>query len=1327
MSDHGAGLGTALARWPLRRSVPFSIMLLTLLVGGFGYWSGYLGERDFTSRQLLRGDAHAVREATVHVQHHWRDQDPDSLAMAVRAMASDPQVGAVAVINHELDLLADAQGTKAGTPLDLAQFPGLTPQRLRSEGSLQLAGAEHLISAAPWVEGEARGWILLRRDLGEPLAELKDRMVREAAQTALASLAALGLFWLGFELVFRRRLERLRAGMRLASEGELGVRVAIDGSDEIAGIAQAFNRTMAGLEAGRAQLMLREQEVRERNRKLRALRQSVDEHAIVSVTDASGSIIYANDRFCEISGYGRRELIGQNHRIVNSGAHGLEFFADMWGTIRSGRVWTGLIQNRRKDGSLYWVQSTIVPNRDEDGMIQQFISIRTDVTRRERLRRGMELLAGAEPGEHMFSRITEAVSLGLDAKWAGICRLEAVAGALDVLALWSCGAAGPTFRMAVPGTPCAATMQHDGLHVVPCGLATEFSIPRMLSDQGADSYRGHVIVDANGATLGVVWAIDDKPVSEHDDDAVLLAMAARRAAAEIQRSEASREIEHHRERLATVVEGAQLGVWDWDIDNDYMYFNDRFATMLGYAPGELEPGPTAWSGLIHPDDYELATSSVAAHRLGKTASYATEHRLRARNGSWVWVLDRGQVTQRDENGRATRMAGVHVDITERKQAELALREERARFDLLIRAGNIGFWEWDLLAEQTRVTSLVADLMGLEPGQQTNVREWLGLIHPEDLPEFIAAGNQLLKGEIQYLRMEARFRSVEGWRNQLIGGQVVERNDNGRALRLMGTHVDVTELRLAQTSLAENQKRLHLLVEAARLGYWDLDLETGSSIVNERVMEFVGDQRADRRFGREEWDRFFHPDDLPRMVEALEAHCAGQTPYFEMELRLKAADGHWGWFLSAGQVAARDAEGRPTRAIGLFQDISDRREAALQREQLEHQLQQAQKMDALGKLTGGIAHDFNNILASILGFTSLAQSQVSTGAGGAEGRLGEYLGAVMAAGERARELVAKMLAFSRNAPREDLHEVDPAPLLQEVARMMESIIPSSIELVLELPPSPVAGLLDPSDLHQLLVNLIVNARDALGGRHGCVTVSLREPQHLRGVCSACHGVLDDRYLVVEVADNGGGIDPAIASRIFDPFFTTKAAGKGTGMGLSVVHGVMHRGRGHVLVDSRPGQGTRFRLLFPPALPAARTEPAPDQPAAAGAGQEHGTGERLLLVDDEPMVLSFLAELFRMNGYAVDTAADGVEALAMLRNQPAAYRLLLTDQTMPRMTGTELSLKLRELRPDLPVVLCTGFSDSVNEQTAHALGIRHFLNKPVAPEVLISTVASALAAA
>ena len=1319
VSEHG--LAAALARWPLRRAIPVAIFSVILTLGGLGYFLQYQGERALLLDLLQGAEREATRAAAIHVARHLHDGDHRALQLTAEVLGSEENYQSVAIIDAEMNIIAASDGAVPGSPLALERYPGLTPQQLHGQDPCHLLVDEQLVGAEPFVVDGRRGWVVSRRDISITLDALRRRLGWEAGQYTLAGLLTVGLFWWAFEVVFRRRVDRIKQGLKRANAGELGVRVPVSGQDELSEIMQAFNRTMGGLERGRAQLLLREQELRKGNAALSSLRRAVDEHAVVSATDSSGVIVYANEQCCAVSGYSHKELMGANHRIVRSDAYGPEFFSDMWGTIRSGHAWTGLLKNRRKDGRPYWLQCTLVPTRDEDGKIAQFISIGTDVTRREQLRQGLEMLASAEPGEKMLARLTEAISLGLEAKWVGVCRLQMDEASLQVVALWACGVQGPTFCMDLADTPCAATIYHPGVHVVPDNLVGEFTLPPMLVEQGAVSYRGHAIARDDGTPLGVVWAIDDKPVGEYAEDSILLALAARRAAAELERIDSTRELELQRERLSAVIEGAQLAVWDWDIRHDTLYFNERFATMLGYSPRELAPGPTAWSSLLHPDDFDMATSAVAAHRLGQTPVYMTEHRLRAKDGSWRWILDRGQVTQRDEHGVAIRMAGVHVDITERKTAELALREERARFELLVRSGNLGFWEWDLRADRTAVTSLVTDLMELSPGQQADIRQWLGLIHPDDNARFIAAGNAHLKGETPFFNMEARFRARAGWRWQLVTGQVVERDADNRAVRLMGTHVDVTELREAQATVQENEQRLQLLVDSARLGYWDLDLVSGEAYVNARLLEFIGEPAIDGTLPRGTWQAHVHPEDRRTLQQGLDGQGAGSAPNLVIELRLRAADGHWGWFLSSGQVAARDAAGRPIRAVGFLQDIAERREAAEQRERLERQLQQARKMDALGKLTGGIAHDFNNILASILGYTSLAQAQLQDMP--EAGRLADYLSSVMTAGERARELVAKMLDFSRNAPREDLSAIDPAPLLQEVSRMMGAIIPSNIALKVELPTARLAALIDPSDLHQTLVNLIVNARDALDGQHGEIVVALREPRRIQGVCSACHGSVDDDYLVIEVDDTGSGMAPAVLAHIFDPFFTTKRSGKGTGMGLSVVHGIVHRCRGHVLVDSSVETGTQVHLLFPPAAP-----PVPARIAGVDAtAPPRGNGERILLVDDEPLVVAFMAELFRLQGYAVDTARDGVEALELLRQAPQAYRLLLTDQTMPRMTGSELVLKLRDVCPDLPIVLCTGYSDSINEQRALALGIRRFLHKPLAPDALLAIVAEVLAEA
>jgi PAS domain S-box-containing protein len=800
---------------------------------------------------------------------------------------------------------------------------------------------------------------------------------------------------------------------------------------------------------------------------------------------------------------------------------------------------------------------------------------------------------------------------------------------------------------------------------------------------------------------------------------------------------------------------------------------------------------------------------------------------------------------RGEDGRARRLVGTHLDITQLRLAEASGRDAAQRLQVTVEAADLGVWQWDRETGKLETNGWLERTLGFRPVEKQGREGWLtGWLEGEERERFNRFIGEKLDASDELLQLETRIRDASGnwkWINHL--GRVIERDAAGRALRLSGVNVDITARKEAEESLKVEQERLARVVAAARLGLWDLDLLSGRTVVNDWVLELLGETRADRAFERDEWAKYFHPDDLPAMEAALDAHYAGLTPFFEAELRLRTASGQWLWIHTSGQVATRDSGGRPTRAAGVFQDIAARREAvsaletseaklrtvvehspvgiflsdpagtiiyvnpllcelvgrsaeaclgeawatlldetsrarmvpdwhaflrapegtyevdyrferaaagervvrvqvaairlddhviglvgafndltdwtrtAEERERLQRELQQAQKMDALGQLTGGIAHDFNNILASILGYVSLAQTVLAP-----EGneRIANYLGAVMSAGERARDLVAKMLEFSRNAPREDLQPVDPAPLIQEVARMMQAIIPSSIKLVVHQAVGPTFALLDPSDLHQLLVNLIVNARDALGP-HGQIDIRLLSPHRLRGVCSGCHSSINGHYLVIEVEDNGSGIEADVLSRIFDPFFSTKSAGKGTGMGLSVVHGILHRGRGHVLVESRPGQGTRFRLLFPPA-PVSTSDTATRQIALAEVPRGHG--QRILVVDDEPLVAAYLSELFSLNGYAVDTAADGVEALERLEQAGQRYDLLLTDQTMPRMTGTELIARLRGLQPDLPIILCTGYSDSVDEQGALALGIREFIRKPVAPDVLLRSVAAVI---
>ena len=1571
-------LTNGLSRWSQRHVVPVAILGTSLLVGalGFGIQQGLQTQALLEATQ--NAQSAAARSSAADVAQHYAAGDLRGLAETLRAIGTEPFVKSVMLLDEELRTLATNDQTAVGSSLVLADWPGLTrnhfsanPPKMVGLGDSQTMLETVLLPTAQ--PPDQRGWLLIQR--GAVLSNARAasgwgwRVALAASSAALLTL----LLWAWFERAFRQRLEAFKVGLQRASAGETGVTLSVGGADELSDLARAFNTAMTVGEQDRARVLQREQDLRGSNLSLSFLRSALDAHASVSVTNLAGKIVFANQRFCEISGYSAEELVGQDHALLNSGAHPAAFFEDLWRTILAGKTWQGLIRNCHRSGAFCWAQTTITPTQDESGNLTQFISIRTNVTARECHRQGLELLVHAESGDGFWDQMAAVIGVGLNVRWAGVAFFGTTPATLEVMAFRDSGERAAPFSLEVLDSPWAMTIQSDQLSCVPIKLSRRFNLPGDFAQRGAECYLGQSVRDSEGGVTGVVWAIDDKPYVAEPDAELLLALVARRVEAERQRVAAQDTLQAQQQHLSVIVQAGRLGIFEWNIATGQCDLGGTFAELLGCQPAELDTKFANWRARIHPADIDRESAAITALCRGQSAEYVGEYRLRRQDGTWLWLHIRGQISQRDAAGQALCMAGVALDITQRKHIELALEHERARIQMVIRAGNLGFWEWDLVADHTEIQSPALETLAVSPGEVQNVQAWLKLIHPDDYSRFLAAGTAHLKGTTAIFSVEARFRGHDDWRWQLVCGQVVERAADGRAVRLVGTHIDVTQLRAAQASAQFSQQRLQSIVEAAglgvwewdisldklqtnqwlertlgevppplrfpagsmanwlsndeyssyaqaicrmlregndgllqaefkvqatdgsrktimsrgrvtersaegralrmvgiqadisekraieerlqreeerlrmvvssaHLGLWDFELVSGRTIVNQMVLGLVGDSREPPILERADWAKFIHPDDLPRIEARLAAHCAGETAHFVSELRLLAADGSWVWMLSSGAVRARDELGRPLHVsgvlhditsskkadaaqqaseerlravvenspvgmflanplgepllvnpllrdmlgwsnswdltldwsvsvaaddlvrvqlqwsrcvaegngsfseefslitpdlrtirvrararpvrsegvlwgfVGTVDDITDEINAAAEHTQLHRQLLQAQRMDALGQLTGGIAHDFNNVLASILGYTSLARSLWPDHSE----RVDEYLDAVMAAGERARELVVKMLEFSRNEPREDLHSVDPAPLIDEVLCMLATIIPSSIQLRVE---NKTAGggaaLLDPSDLHQLLVNLVLNARDALPG-HGLILVSLLPLQRVQAVCSGCHSPVDASYLVIDVTDDGEGIAPSVLPQIFDPFFTTKSSGKGTGMGLSVVHGIMHRGSGHLVVTSTPGTGTRVRLLFPPALRAESpvfAEQTGRPPTLHGGG-----GRRILVVDDEPLVLKYLVELFRLQGYAVDSAVDGVEALALLQARPADYCVLLTDQTMPRMTGLELAHEVRRSYPRLPIVLCSGYSPTVNVKTAQEAGIGHFFRKPVSPTVLLSTVAA-----
>jgi PAS domain S-box-containing protein len=525
--------------------------------------------------------------------------------------------------------------------------------------------------------------------------------------------------------------------------------------------------------------------------------------------------------------------------------------------------------------------------------------------------------------------------------------------------------------------------------------------------------------------------------------------------------------------------------------------------------------------------------------------------------------------------------------------------------------------------------------------------------------------------------------------------------------------DISDRLERARDLQRSEARLRATVEAAFDGVIGMDGDG-------RIVEF--NAAAERCFGHRREDvlgRLLSDVILPHRHRDAHArglkhfHATGRGPMVGrlVETTALRADGTEIPIELAISVAAVP-EG--SIFVGHLRDISARRSAEAERAALESQLRQAQKMEAIGQLTGGIAHDFNNILTSVLGYLVLGQERAQ---GLGDARLQRQLGQAQLAAQRARDLIAQMLAFSRRQ-RGERRPLALPDLLRQSLQLLRPTLPASVVLdALALDALPAGAIppvhADAVQLEQVFFNLCINARDAMNGS-GAIRVDLAM-RHTGGLhCSSCgNPVGAGRWVELCVGDTGGGMAPEVQRRIFEPFFTTKEVGRGSGMGLAMVHGIVHDHAGHVVVETGLGEGTRFRVL----LPAAEAAPASDAGTAvvvpAAAPRLAGC---VMVVDDETMVGDFMAELLDGWGLRTVVMRDPPSALAWVEDAAHAVDLLITDQTMPQLTGLELARRCRALRPGLPVLLYTGNREAIDDDALARAGVQALLPKPVEAEAL-----------
>ncbi len=516
---------------------------------------------------------------------------------------------------------------------------------------------------------------------------------------------------------------------------------------------------------------------------------------------------------------------------------------------------------------------------------------------------------------------------------------------------------------------------------------------------------------------------------------------------------------------------------------------------------------------------------------------------------------------------------------------------------------------------------------------------------------------------------------------------------------------------AGESLLKSKKRLFLALDASEVRVWELNLKTNSIFIDERFFENLGYGKEKESRRMRDLREITEPDALDEMDARIDACKRGKTPLYTQEFKVRSKNGQWRWINNMARVVEWDEDGTPRILIGTVKDITRRKRAHETKRTLEDQLRQVQKMESVGILAGGIAHDFNNILGAIFGYAQLAHMHAPENQ-----KVQEYIDQILGASVRAKQLVRQILAFSRRGESRKV-PADIGSVIKEALKLLRASLPATIEIRNSVDSNLGIAMADQTQIHQVVMNLCTNSAHAMPETGGLLEATLA-PVELTEADAVSHvDLAPGYYLKLSISDNGCGIPPEILPRIFDPYFTTKEVDVGTGMGLAMVHGIVKDHGGSIMAYSEPGVGTSFQVFFPAARTGEELKPSPPEDVPGGS-------ERILFVDDEHSLADVGEELLGDLGYKVESKTDAPDALAEFTAAPDKYDLIITDLTMPEMTGETLAREIQKIRPGIPIIICTGFSKSETPDLPPDTGVVAILRKPLSVRELAITIRDAL---
>ncbi|MCF5715670.1 PAS domain-containing protein, partial [Pseudomonas tremae] len=776
---------------------------------------------------------------------------------------------------------------------------------------------------------------------------------------------------------------------------------------------------------------------------------------------------------------------------------------------------------------------------------------------------------------------------------------------------------------------------------------------------------------------------------------------------------AGRAIEEAQERYRLAAKATNDAIWDWDLKADYILWNDALEQAYGHPLATLDTSSDWWIAQIHPDDRARIYASIHAVIDGNGTAWTDEYRFRRLDGSYADILDRGHVI-RDAEGSAARMIGAMLDMSQMRKAEMALRrsEERSRTMLETIEAAFAIIEVRFDADDSPVDyRFIEANPAFERQAGVDLRgKWVTEFAP-DLERFWfeAYGHVAKTGEPTSFENYAK--AFERW-FEVKAVRVGEPAD--RQIAVMFSDVtarrDAEErLRTSEAISRENVERVQLALAAgAIIGTWHWDLLSDRFAVDEAFSRAFGLEPALGHEGLslEQVIATVHPEDRPGLIEAINAVITEGSLYAH-QYRVRRADGIYYWIEANGRVD-RAEDGTPLSFPGVLINVDERRTVAAERDrataalrslndtleqrvaarttelmQAEEKLRQSQKMEAVGQLTGGLAHDFNNLLAGISGALELMSTRIEQGRWS---DVDKYIVTAQGAAKRAAALTHRLLAFSRR------QTLDPQPtdvnrLMKGMTDLIQRTVGPSILVETIGTPRLWPTLVDASQLENALLNLCINARDAMpdGGR---ITIDASN-RWVEDGATQVHDLPEGQYLSLCVTDTGTGMTPEVMAKAFDPFFTTKPIGQGTGLGLSMIYGFANQSGGQVRIQSEVGKGTSIFIYLPRYDGAAVRD---ESDAHIPPVEFTQSGETILIVDDEPTVRMLLTDSLGDLGYTLIEAADSLAGLKLLRSD-VHIDLLITDVGLPGgMNGRQMADAGREVRPQLKTLFITGYAEN-----------------------------------